>query len=205
MNTINPHHKYYQKRGLTLKDYSLKSSHEICRHNLTSCKNLLSHAMFQRHDHASAKIDWALKQYRQLVVEMWPLKTLKTCFTEGAFNHLPFSWQSLQQTPHQHERRNSSGEKMTCCAVWREMSFMGFNTANGVIIYDHCILLFLSRLFLCFSACTVMRKEPHFSLLFTYSCNNPLCFFPFTFIWIFYSIYDYGLCGAYPILAVCNE
>lgn len=38
--------------------------------------------------------------------------------------------------------------KMTCCAVWREMSFMGYNTANGVIIYDHCILLFLSHPFL---------------------------------------------------------
>lgn len=87
--------------------------------------------------------------------------------------------------------------KMTCCAVWREMSFMGNNTANGVIIYDHCILLFLSLTSSFCRACSVMRKEPYFTVLFTYSCNNPLCSFPFTFILIFYSIYDYGLCGAY--------
>lgn len=66
---------------------------------------------------------------------------------------------------------------------------MGYNTANSVIIYDHCILLFLSHpLFL--SANTVTNKEPYFTLLFTCSCNNPACSFPFTFILIFYNIYD---------------
>lgn len=57
--------------------------------------------------------------------------------------------------------REQRWREMTRCAVWREMPFMDYSTANGVIIYDHCILLFLSRLLPCLN-CTTDEEETIF-------------------------------------------
>ena len=140
--------------------------------SLISYKNVLSHAFFfQCHDHTFAKIDWSPQTAQTASRGDVSVKPQRKCFTEKAFNHLPFfffflavatanltsAWMKEQQW-----------RKMTCCAVWREMSFMGYNTANGVIISDHCVLFFPSHI--------LLRCDEDLTLLFTYSSNNPLFF-----------------------------
>lgn len=92
----------------------------------------------------------------------------KKCFTGKAFNRLPLFLAVSAAKLTSAWMREEQWRKMTRCAVWREMSFMDYNTANGVIIYGHRILLFLS------SALSSLRS-PYFTLLFTYIAVIILC------------------------------
>lgn len=159
--------------------------------SLISYKNVLSHAFFfQCHDHTFAKIDWSPQTAQTASRGDVSVKPQRKCFTEKAFNHLPFfffSWQSPQQTSHQHEWRNSSGEKWHAvlsgercpsCATIQQMVLLSLTTASCSSPLT--------------SFCVVMKTSP----CYLHIAQIILCFsFSFTFILIFHAIHDYGLCG----------
>lgn len=88
-----------------------------CKVSLIFSENLLSPNIFPCHEHPSGWIEWALKQYWQLDVQMWALNLKIKPHRESIKLRL-FSWQSLQATSHQHDWRNKRWRKMTCCAAW---------------------------------------------------------------------------------------
>lgn len=53
--------------------------------------------------------------------------------------------------------------------------------------------------------CTLKKREPYFTLLFTHSCNNPQCSYPFTFVLMLLSFYDKGLCSTLCRQRVMNK
>lgn len=175
----------------------------ICRLSLTFSMNLLSCAIFRCHEHPSGRIEWALKQYWQLVVQMWALNPEIMPHRES-INHLLFSWQSLQATSHQHDWGSSGEEK------WHAVLSGG--RCPSWITVPQMVLLSMTTAF-CYSSLASfgvwlalpMKRKPYFTALFTYSRNNPLCSFPFTFILIFHSIYDKGLCGTQHRQRVMNK
>lgn len=165
--------------------------------------NLLSCAIFRCHEHPSGRIEWALKQYWQLVVQMRALNPEIMPHRES-INHLLFSWQSLQATSHQHDWRSSSEEKWRAvlsggrCPSWITVLQMVLLSMTTAFCYSS-LASFLVLLML------PMKRKPYFTVLFTYSCNNPQCSFPFTFILILRSIYDKGLCGTQHRQRVMNK
>lgn len=142
--------------------------------------------------HTFAKTDWSPQTVQTASRGDVSVKPQRKCFTEKAFNHLPFFFLAVTTANLTSAwMKEQQWRKMTCCAVCREMSFMGHNTANGVIISDHCVLLFPSHLLLCCDEdrCLISPCYLHMAQII-------LCFsFSFTFILRFHAIHDYGLCG----------
>lgn len=104
----------------------------ICRDNLTSCKNAFSYAISRCHDHTSERIEWALRQYGQQVErcgktdmlrrEGIQLSSLVPAVTTA---HCTSAWMKEQRC-----------RERTCCAVWTEMSFRGYNTETYSFWYS---------------------------------------------------------------------
>ena len=89
--------------------------------SLISYKNVLSHAFFfQCHDHTFAKIDWSPQTAQTASRGDVSVKPQRKCFTEKAFNHLPFFFffpGSCHSKPHISMNEGTAVEKndMLCC------------------------------------------------------------------------------------------
>lgn len=136
---------------------------------------------------------------------MWALN-LKIKPYRETIKHRLFSRQSLQAASHQHDWRNQRWRKMTCCGAWGEGRCPSWITVQQIELLSmttaFCYSSLTSRLVL---TCTLKKREPYFTLLFTYSCNNPQCSYPSIFILIFHSIYEKGLCGTLCRQRVMNK